>query len=184
MLNLAHHTPRPLFSPLLFNFSIKNRKKYFFNIRDEPEVTIPAVYPNQYPSNLVDASPMIHRGRPVRFETPRDEIPEIKMMSNDDAVISQIYKGEWRSPENSYKLNVGLIGPVNSGKSQLLSKLSHKVSAVSPKKNTTDEVIHAYKSFEIQNEEGLRNIQLKYYDTPGLSQHKTGYLSRGWKVLK
>jgi GTPase Era involved in 16S rRNA processing len=65
-----------------------------------------------------------------------------------------------------------------------MSRLSHKVSAVSPKKNTTDEVIRAYKSFEIENEEGLKNVQLKYYDTPGLSQHKTGYLSRGWKVLR
>lgn len=26
-------------------------------------------------------------------------------------------------------------------------------------------------------------MQLKYFDTPGLSHHKTGYLSKGWKVL-
>lgn len=105
------------------------------------------------------------------------------MMSNDDSVIRTIYKDDWKSPENSYKLNVGLIGPVNSGKSMLMSRLSHKVSAVSPKKNTTDEVLHAFKSFEVQNEEGIKNIQLKYFDTPGLSQNKTGYLSRGWSVL-
>lgn len=67
-------------------------------------------------------------------------------MSHDDIVLKDIYKNQWKSPENAYKLNVGLIGPVNSGKSQLMARLSHKVSAVSPKNNTTDEVVHAFKS--------------------------------------
>ena len=96
------------------------------------------VYPKQYPKNLVDSAPLVHRGRPVRFITPKDEIPEMKMMSDDDAIMRTIYKDEWKSPENAYKLNVGLIGPINSGKSELLAKLGHKVSAVSPKRNTTD----------------------------------------------
>ncbi len=61
--------------------------------------------------------------------------------------------------------------------------MSHKVSAISPKINTTDEILNAYKSFEIENEEGIKNVQLKYYDTPGLTYNKTGFLSKGWKVL-
>lgn len=64
-----------------------------------------------------------------------------------------------------------------------MSRLGHKVSAVSPKNNTTDEILNAYKSFEIEGEEGLKNVQLKYYDTPGLTHKKTGFLSKGWKVL-
>ena len=121
-----------------FNFSHQSRKRNFFKIKDEPAANIPVVYPNQYPKNLVDAGTMIPRGRPVRFLTPKDEIPEVKMMSNDDVVSRQLYDDDWKSPENAYKLNVGLIGPVNSGKSLLLSRLSHRVSSVSPKKNTTN----------------------------------------------
>lgn len=105
------------------------------------------VYPKQYPKNLVDAGTMIPRGRPVRFLSPKDEVPEQKMMSNDDVVVRELYNDEWKSPENAYKLNIGLIGPVNSGKSLLLSRLGHRVSSVSPKRNTTNEVIHAFKSF-------------------------------------
>ncbi len=60
------------------------------------------------------------------------------MMSHEDVVIRTLYNDKWESPPNAYHLNVGLIGPVNSGKSELLGKLSHKVSAVSPKSNTTD----------------------------------------------
>lgn len=74
----------------------------------------------------------------MHFLTPKDEIPELKQMSNEDVVIRTIYNDKWKSPENAYKLNVGLIGPINSGKSELMTKLSHKVSAVSPKVNTTD----------------------------------------------
>ncbi len=29
----------------------------------------------------------------------------------------------------------------------------------------------------------MKNIQLKYFDTPGLTNNKTGYLSKGWKIL-
>ena len=78
---------------------------------------------------------------------------------------------------------MGLIGPVNSGKSQLLSRLGHKVSSVSPKKNTTDDVLHAFKSLEAEGDDGLRNVQLNYFDTPGLMHNKTGFLSKGWRVL-
>jgi len=64
-----------------------------------------------------------------------------------------------------------------------MSKLGKKVSSVSPKRNTTDEVIHSFKSMEFEGDEGIKNVQLKYLDTPGLTHNKTGYLSKGWKVL-
>jgi len=35
----------------------------------------------------------------------------------------------------------------------------------------------------VENEDGIRNVQLKYFDSPGLMHNKTGYLSKGWKVL-
>ena len=60
---------------LLYMFSRQNNKKHFFNIKDEPpERSKKAIIPKQYPTNLVDGSPMIERGRPVRFLTPRDEV--------------------------------------------------------------------------------------------------------------
>ena len=34
-------------------------------------------------------------------------------------------------------LNIGLIGPVNAGKSELVGALAHRISAVSPKAATT-----------------------------------------------
>lgn len=49
--------------------------------------------------------------------------------------------------------------------------------------NTTDEILHSFKSFELEHEDGIKNIQLKYFDTPGLAHHKTGFVSKGWKVL-
>ena len=119
-------------------FSHRGEKKHFFRIEEEEKRRELTVYPNQYPKNLVDASPMIPRGRPVRFVTPKDELPELKQMSHNDVIVKTLYKDQWKSPENAYKLNVGLIGPVNSGKSELLARLSHKISAVSPKNNTTD----------------------------------------------
>jgi hypothetical protein len=96
-----------LLTRLYRNFSHQQQKKEFFQIKDELPVKTPAVYPKQYPTNLSDTAPLVPRGRPVRFLTPKDEIPEIKMMSNEDVVIRTIYKDRWRSPENAYKLNVG-----------------------------------------------------------------------------
>jgi len=64
-----------------------------------------------------------------------------------------------------------------------LARLAHKIGAVSPKRNTTDEVLHAVKSFEVEAYEGIKNVQLKYYDSPGLTYNKTGYTSKGWGVL-
>lgn len=57
------------------------------------------------------------------------------------------------------------------------------MSAVSPKAVTTDEKIESIKSFERDSEEGIKNIQLKYIDTPGVVAHKTGFISKGLKYL-
>ncbi len=66
--------------------------------------------------------------------------------------MAEKYNGKWKSPENAYALNVGLIGPVNSGKSELMCRIvGRKLSAVSPKANTTTETIEAYKSYEIES---------------------------------
>ena len=59
----------------IYQLSYQTRKKHFFKIKDESPQKVPVVLPNQYPTNLVDAAPMIKRGRPVRFLTPRDDIP-------------------------------------------------------------------------------------------------------------
>lgn len=48
-----------------------------------------------------------------------------------------MHPAKWKSPENSFALNVGLIGPVNAGKSELFGALAHRISAVSSKASTT-----------------------------------------------
>ena len=64
-----------------------------------------------------------------------------------------------------------------------MNSLSHYVSAVSTKSRTTTQVIKAVKSYEVNTEMGLKNIQLVYYDTPGLFDNKGGVISKGLKVL-
>ena len=64
-------------------------------------------------------------------------------------------------PENPKALDVAVVGRPNAGKSSLLNKLlDNKVSAVSPKYNTTrDQVL----GIRTRNE-----IQMSFYDTPGI----------------
>ena len=73
--SVAKHIYQFIGTPIIYPFSIRNRKRTFFKIKDLPPEEKSLVYPNQYPTNLVDASPMIPRGRPVRFLTPKDDIP-------------------------------------------------------------------------------------------------------------
>lgn len=101
----------------------------------------------------------------------------------DEDIVTDKYEGNWTSPENAYSLNVGLIGPVNAGKSQLFGALAHRISAVSSKASTTTEIISGIKCFERDSDEGIKNIQIKYFDTPGLMYKKEGFISKGWKVL-
>jgi hypothetical protein len=75
MLVASTRTPTFIARPILFLFSHRNRKRHFFNIRDGPAPNIPVVYPKQYPLSLVDAAPLVPRGRPARFLTPKDEVP-------------------------------------------------------------------------------------------------------------
>jgi hypothetical protein len=53
-------------------FSHRGQKRHFFKIDDKPQEKNALVYPNQYPKNIVDAAPLVPRGRPVRFITPKD----------------------------------------------------------------------------------------------------------------
>ena len=87
IVNSLRPSARLINSTAFYPFSQRNRKRHFFKVEDHQQERVPVVYPKQYPSNLVDAGPMIARGRPVRFLTPKGEIPEAKMMSNDDAVV-------------------------------------------------------------------------------------------------
>lgn len=105
------------------------------------------------------------------------DLPEHELVKNE------IYNRDWKSPENSYSLKVGIVGPTNSGKSLLMNSLTQYVSAVSSKSQTTTEVIQAIKSYEVNTEMGLKNVQLIYYDTPGLFDNKGGVISKGLKVL-
>lgn len=58
------------------------RKSTFLEYKIKKNQTTLPVYPNQYPKNLVDNAPLVHRGRPIRFITPKDDIPENKQMSH------------------------------------------------------------------------------------------------------
>ena len=64
-----------------------------------------------------------------------------------------------------------------------MNNLTHYVSAVSSKAQTTTEVMQAVKSYSINTELGLKNIQLIYHDTPGLFDNKGGVISKGLKVI-
>lgn len=64
-----------------------------------------------------------------------------------------------------------------------MNSLTQYVSAVSSKSRTTTEVIQSVKSYEVNTEMGLKNVQLVYYDTPGLFDNKGGIISKGLKVL-
>ena len=118
-------------------FSHETEKKKFLQIKKEPEAI--KVYPLQYPNlQSNDNAPIISRERPTRNLTPKFDIPLNQFAPQDDAVLREIYKNKWKSPENAFFLSIGLLGPVNAGKSELLGKLAHRVSAVSPKAATTD----------------------------------------------
>lgn len=56
---------------LRYCFSQKGQKRHFFKIGEKVNTNTPIVYPKQYPNNLIDASPLIPRGRPTRLLTPK-----------------------------------------------------------------------------------------------------------------
>ena len=80
-------------------------------------------------------------------------------------------------------MNIGVMGLTNSGKSALIGCLAHKISAVSPKAQTTSEVINIIRSHEINTELGLKNVQLNYFDTPGLWNNRGGFSTKNWNII-
>jgi len=80
-------------------------------------------------------------------------------------------------------MKIGVLGPTNSGKSALVGSLAHKISAVSPKSQTTHEVINVIRSHEVPTELGLKNVQLNYFDTPGLLHKRGGFTTKSWDIL-
>lgn len=167
----------------LRRFSNTGRKQRLFpHLVKQPPAEL-RVYPNQYPKEINDTSPsLISKERPVRFVTAKDEVIE-KYDSPEHMRAIQSYNPKWKSPPNSYYMDIGVLGPVNSGKSALTGCLAHKISAVSPKAQTTHEVINVIKSYEVSTELGLKNVQLNYHDTPGLVQYRGGFQTKHWNVL-
>ena len=105
------------FYPQIFLFSHQTRKQKIFK-HHEKEPEQPKVYPLQYPNlQPKDLAPIISRERPVKYLTPKYDIPLEQFMPNSDAILDKKYGGKWKSPENAYSLNIGLIGPANAGKS-------------------------------------------------------------------
>lgn len=80
---------------------------------------------------------------------------------DDDGEFGWLFEDD--DTEDQKRLNVGIIGEPNVGKSSLLNLLvSSHVSAVSPKRNTTrDAIVGVHMS---------DNTQLVFYDTPGFMQ--------------
>jgi GTPase Era involved in 16S rRNA processing len=123
---------------LIFRLSNTTKKQKLFPHLTKRLPAEPKVYPNQYPVKINDSSlSLISRERPVRFVTPKDEVIEDCDIPHNIRAMSQTYKNKWESPPNSYSLNIGVLGLTNSGKSALVGRLAHKISAVSPKAHTT-----------------------------------------------
>ena len=163
------------------SFSNTSRKQRLFPHLTKQLVAEKIVYPNQYPKNINDTSPsLISKERPNRYLTEKDEVLERYDIPEHIRVLQNTHKGEWKSPANSHYMNIGVLGPTNSGKSALVGSLAHKISAVSPKSQTTYEVINVIKSHEVPTELGLKNVQLNYFDTPGLLQKRGGFSTKSW----
>ena len=164
--------------------SITKKKQLLFPGMMKPPPLPDKVYPRQYPKNIDDPAPsLISHQRPVAALTAKYDVPFMRDLPENELINVESYDRKWKSPENSYLLRVALIGPTNSGKSLLMNNLAHYVSAVSPKAQTTFEVIKAVKSSEINTEMGIKRVQLVYYDTPGLFPNKGGIISKGLKIL-
>lgn len=124
---------------LFFEFSNTTKKARLFpHMRKETKLPEVRIYPNQYPTNINDSdTSIISRSRPVRFTTDKNEVIEHFDIPQFLHVNREKYNSKWKTPENSYQMNVGVLGPTNSGKSALVGQLAHKISAVSPKAHTT-----------------------------------------------
>lgn len=168
----------------LGGFSTASRKARLFPHLTKQAAPPARVFPSQYPQVLDDPAPsMISRSRRNRFLTPKDEVVEEHDIPQH--ILLSKEHPEWAPPAgSSFAMRVGVFGPTNSGKSSLVGRLAHKISAVSPKSHTTSEVVNVVKSYQVDSELGLKNVQLNYYDAPGLVSFKGGFLSRNWEIIK
>lgn len=134
------------------------------------------VYPKQHAKNMEneDTNIISYKDKPLplneEFTIPK-ELYTFKEL-------------DFESPEFSKQLDIGIIGSTNSGKSSLINILCKNIiSSVSPKSNTTEEVIEGVYT-DINS-----NTQLCLYDTPGAykaNKHSilsSNILTRSWSIL-
>jgi hypothetical protein len=102
-------------------------------------------------------------GRSAQKKLPASVEKAFRRSATYSAAPASATSRAWLPPEvapNQRSLNVAIVGEPNVGKSTLVNRLlRRKVSAVSPKQNTTRDRVLGVLT------EG--NIQLVFYDTPG-----------------
>lgn len=134
------------------------------------------VFPKQHAKNMEneDTNIISYKDKPLAL--------------NEEFTVPEelyVFKGiEFESPEFSKQLDIGIIGSTNSGKSSLINILCNSnISSVSPKSNTTEEVIEGI--FTDLNSK----TQICLYDTPGAykaNRHSilaSNILTRSWSIL-
>ncbi|EGR29656.1 solute carrier family 33 acetyl- transporter, putative [Ichthyophthirius multifiliis] len=165
------------FSINRYFFSINQKLERFrppkINIKNLPQNYQTKSYPLQNPKNLdSEDTQIIKHEKPLKYITPRYEYPA------DIYIPQQLKLGEIEQPANPKTLELALVGAPNSGKSSLLNRLvNSRISAVSPKANTTSEEIlgvytqlEDYAQFEekflISCNTGFEEEIVKFHESP------------------
>eukprot|EP00808_Paulinella_micropora_P006599 g18964.t1 len=95
---------------------------------------------------------------------------QVSTQHTDEVLLLQDdVQWRWQEEDNQKQqheaqclLRVAVVGPPNAGKSQLVNALvGSKVSAVTPKRNTTRKEVLGVSTFD--------NIQMVFFDTPGIN---------------
>jgi GTP-binding protein Era len=124
-------------------------------------------------SRYMETSEMTFHQKPSSFNISEPyEVPDEINLNLQD------FKYEFEKIENSKFMKVGIVGPINAGKSSLLNKLIGKqLSAVSGKRNTTMENIKGILS-SVKDKS-----QIVFYDIPGFAR-VTGSQSKHSEYLR